>query len=572
MADPKDSRGFFRKVVNFVVNPGTEWGDSGKPAEATQDSEFDKNELKALIERKRRNDFVRKRELDMLRKLRRQGLTPEQLAALGSSSGMADTEGRLSEADLPPVAGMKAKIDAIEQQMVGQSPPAGSRRPPADPSAPVAPPPRSNAPAMQVHELRPDDPSLADTVIEPTLADEPAPAPPRVAAPVAAPAPAPVADGPRRLGGPDSMSLVEVVEAAHDPELDEAVMAYANGDSDQAEQLLMGLIRQGGGRGHHAETWMVVFDLYRATGQQAKFEAIALEYVQRFGHSAPHWFSVPRMIAEAVTPARQRPARIDGKLSWTAPSRLDGAAVAALGSKTQLQPLPWVFDFSALREIDTEACAALLAMARHWATQPLDMRWIGGDQLLTVLAEATPVGVRETDVALWQLRLQLLRLVNRPDQFDEVAIDYCVTFEVSPPSWETTACQVRVSSSGGPSTNIAPTTIIGEANSSFVESQLTEEPGLVKLVQLELSGQLLGDISGVLRQLDEQIGEATLVEVSCARLLRVDFMAAGDLLNWVLACGRAGRHVSFTDAIRVVALFFSAIGIDEHASVKVRVV
>jgi hypothetical protein len=39
-----------------------------------------------MIERKRRNDFVRKREFDMLRKMRREGLSPEQLAALGRSS------------------------------------------------------------------------------------------------------------------------------------------------------------------------------------------------------------------------------------------------------------------------------------------------------------------------------------------------------------------------------------------------------------------------------------------------------------------------------------------------------
>ena len=39
-----------------------------------------------MIERKRRNDFVRKREFDVLRKVRREGLSPEQLAALGGSS------------------------------------------------------------------------------------------------------------------------------------------------------------------------------------------------------------------------------------------------------------------------------------------------------------------------------------------------------------------------------------------------------------------------------------------------------------------------------------------------------
>jgi ABC-type transporter Mla MlaB component len=317
---------------------------------------------------------------------------------------------------------------------------------------------------------------------------------------------------------------------------------------------------------------MVVFDLYRATGQQTKFEAIAVEFAERFGCSAPHWFSMPRLIADAAPPVRQRPSRIDGQLAWTAPERLDEDAVIRLRDKTQVLPLPWVFDWTALREVAADACAPLLALVRQWTPQALDMHFIGGEQLLSVLAEATPIGVRDVDPLFWELRLQLLRLANRPDRFDEVAIDYCVTYEVSPPSWEPSSCQVRIGGSGGAATNLGPATTIGEANSRFVESQLNENAGLVQLVQVDLSGQLLGDIGEVLRQLDERLGQATLVEVSCARLLRVDFMAAGDLLNWVLACGRAGRHVSFTDTMRLVALFFSAIGIDEHASVKVRVV
>ena len=44
-----------------------------------------------MIERKRRNDFVRKREFDMLRKVRREGLSSEQLAALGGSSRIDDS-------------------------------------------------------------------------------------------------------------------------------------------------------------------------------------------------------------------------------------------------------------------------------------------------------------------------------------------------------------------------------------------------------------------------------------------------------------------------------------------------
>jgi len=60
------------------------------------------------------------------------------------------------------------------------------------------------------------------------------------------------------------------------------------------------------------------------------------------------------------------------------------------------------------------------------------------------------------------------------------------------------------------------------------------------------------------------------VQVSCARLIRVDFLAAGDLLNWVLAKRGEGRQVSFVDAHRLVGLFFGAMGINEHARVRVR--
>ena len=63
---------------------------------------------------------------------------------------------------------------------------------------------------------------------------------------------------------------------------------------------------------------------------------------------------------------------------------------------------------------------------------------------------------------------------------------------------------------------------------------------------------------------------APMVAVSCARLIRVDFLAAGDLLNWVLTLRGEQRTVQFADAHRLVALFFGAMGINEHAQVQVR--
>jgi ABC-type transporter Mla MlaB component len=229
-----------------------------------------------------------------------------------------------------------------------------------------------------------------------------------------------------------------------------------------------------------------------------------------------------------------------------------------------------VFDWSRLRSIDTEACARLSDLLRSWMPQKIDMRWIGGEHLLELLAEAAPTGVRDADPAIWQLRLDALRMANRADQFDEAAIDYCVTYEVSPPSFERVACQVRISNTGNTTAQPAPTQV-SDATTSFLESRLSDDGG-GPIATFELSGQLIGDIGATLRAMEAGLQSASLVEVSCAKLIRVDFVAAGDLLNWVLSRRGENRSVTFAEAHRLVALFFGAMGIGEHARVKVRTV
>ena len=61
-----------------------------------------------------------------------------------------------------------------------------------------------------------------------------------------------------------------------------------------------------------------------------------------------------------------------------------------------------------------------------------------------------------------------------------------------------------------------------------------------------------------------------MVVVLCARLIRLDFLAAGTLLNWVSAQQAEGRQVQFKDVHRLVAVFFNIVGITEHAKVITR--
>ncbi len=580
---PKDAKdeSFFRKVVRFVANPATDWADLNSRQDDGGELDLEKSELKAMIERKRRNDFVRKREFDMLRKMRREGLSPEQLAALGHSSRIDDSEVRMTDSPARvPDTGVKAKIDEIEQQMVGEGGLAtGQRRSPEFYNAPtqpaalartggtvVTPPPGADDPGRL-----PALPPLSDLELPPPAA----PAPVVMGGGMSPLAPAGSAAGKalraEGLAGAVGATFdVEVSEVAHDPELDEAVIAFANADFALCEQSLSQLIGAGGSRAQHGDTWLVLFDLYRAIGQHARFESLAVDYVHQFGRSAPQWFSLPKMVAEAAAEERPSSSRVAGEVGWVCPELLDTDAIARLRSVTLQLPLPWVFDWSGLRRIDADAAGQLSELLRHWAGQSLEMRWLSGEQLFTVLADAAPTGVRDADPAYWLLRLDALRLANRPDQFDETAIDYCVTYEVSPPSWERARCTVRVSGSSL-STRSPPMSIVSEVSTSFVESSMVDESHAgVQVATVELSGQLVGDISATLNKLDRELTTAPIVAVSCARLIRVDFIAAGDLLNWVLAKRSENRAVNLIDSNRLVALFFGAMGINEHAKVQIR--
>jgi len=590
MSEPKDGESFFRKVARFVANPTTDWAEINSRQDDPE-GDLAKAELRAMVERKRRNDFVRKRELDMLRRIRREGLTPEQLAALGSSSSRIDEiERGNSNSDLNSKIdlGVKAKIDQIEQQMVGETfaptqlqsahPPGffeTSTRPVHFSATTTTEPPAG--PVARVSEFSsPEEMERLEAVPPPAAVTMGAGMSPLSdAKPSVLPDVKDLPPLEMTLERPLSFTVAERVptevhEFVHDPELDDSVIAFANADYDGSERVLSELIKHGGARNLHGETWLVLFDLYRATGQQAKFETLALDYAQQFGLSAPQWFSMPKLVAEAVKSVRA-PMGKSGGVGWTAPEYLVAESVQQLQTRCQNLPMPWVLDWAPLRQLDTEACEQLRQLFRHWAKQQIDMRWLAGDQFLQLLKEMAPVAVRDVDPALWMLRLEALRLVNRPDQFDETAIDYCVTYEVSPPSWERAKCRVRVSGQGlstsGPVSSTAPPT---EQSTTFMESTITEQTQMSASVQLELSGHLSGDISETLRLMTAELGAATVVTVSCPKLIRLDFMAAGDLLNWVLSRRSENRTVIFSEAHRLVALFFGAMGINEHAKVKVR--
>jgi ABC-type transporter Mla MlaB component len=247
----------------------------------------------------------------------------------------------------------------------------------------------------------------------------------------------------------------------------------------------------------------------------------------------------------------------------------------ALGKVAQ----PWRLSWLKLASIEDAAVESLTRVFTQWASQPVQLRFMGVAVLEDVLTKATPSGDRSVNPAWWKLRMEVLRVMHRPDEFELVALDYCVTYEVSPPSWESARCEYKPLQDDG--SYQAGHTIVGDAfrdslasgmgASGFAESRsIAFSQPMSNIATVELAGQILGDSSEVLNLLDDKLMGADIMVISCARLIRIDFSSAGTLLNWVSTRQAEGRQVQFVDVHRLVAAFFNVIGVSEHARVIAR--
>ncbi len=628
-----ENGGLLSKVVRFVRNPATNWSDLDQ-AEQEREAGQNKLLLKEMVERKKNNDFVRKREFDILRKLRRREASDMQSPTLRPS---------LFQSSLPSKPDERAltikKIDEIEAQMSMQwwkSKPrdaaqaahiAGNGAPLAAggvlPSQPVVPgrplssrtvpplmtstPPARSAPPVQPPALAPLPPLHAPAerpMLEPmswsdisdlpppvaTTAPRSAPLPSSVAhqpQPTAAPRPAaPVPVAAPQLGfalagspnfSPTNSFGIEVGEIAHDPELEEASIRFANGDDAGAEAGLMDALSPNGVRVGHVETWLTLFDLHRATGRQASFDVAAMDFANRFQRSAPQWFSMPDMVDELVA---AQPASAGSQAAhWSCPPLLSQKALGNLRDVLARTSAPWRLDWTRLSTLEPAVVPQLTQMFSNWADQPVEINLTAGDRLEQVLADGAPSGDPTVSPDWWHARLALLRVMSCMDDFELTALNYCVTYEVSPPSWEKPRCICKMASSdsvdrGGPVTIIggpmdfAPQMSRESLHSDFHTTNI--DSLLLPPMVVELSGSIAGDVTTTLQTLEAKFAGSDHLTLSCAKLIRVDFAAAGTLLNWVSALHTQGRQVQFKDVHRLIAGFFNVIGISDLSRVVVR--
>ena len=568
------SGGLLSKVARFVRHPTVNWSDLDHLSQDSEESQYSKQALKDMLERKRQNDFARKREFDHLRKLRQ-----AQLAQSAKTAGSGQTRpAPAATSFLQTVHGGDSgeradtikKIDEIEAQMAQQwwrgkqagdaatlpmQLPEGGN---ALPASFRSPPPGSSPPLLS--DALPSDlklpgstsaqaPLISGTGIPglPSMRGDTDFSPGFAATEVSAPA-------------LPSMMPPAFTRYEHDAALEEPAIVFANGDAAGAESSLKALIEK---RSQDAPAqlplWLALLDLYRAAGWQEHFDDAGMDFASRFGRSAPQWFAMPQEAGRLSDTGGDSAAAAVVGFRWQAPVVLGESSLKALQASKARSAGPWTMDWSALEEVETSALLPLLATVQQWSDEKGELVFAGHERLLAVMGKHCPSGQAGVAPDWWHLRLALQRLMHLQDDFELTALDYCVTYEVSPPSWVDPVSRFALDGQSAAATQ-----------NSSVQGPDTISPDVLwreRAPRFALQGVIDGDALPWLAEVQAKAKLGEAVAIDCSRLVRMDFAAAGSVLNWAAEMQSLGHVLQFSQLHQLVAVFFNVVGIQEHAQV-----
>jgi len=334
-------------------------------------------------------------------------------------------------------------------------------------------------------------------------------------------------------GGFSTASALDIkVDHDGDPvqgDIEHAVVLFANGQDAAARTLLETLIRAYPGD-EGRRFWLLLLDLLQCIGDRAAFDKLALEFVQTWETSPPPWRETKP--AAAGNGARQHRLALRGVLTNGEAAPLDDlAGWLAQGQAVAIE----CGRLAGCDDVVAGRLAALLSEARHKGVA-VTLHEVDG--FLARLGERLQPGeaVRET---AWALLLELLLRHGTQEQFEERAVDYAVTFERSPPSWE------------------SPPALAAEEPSAFGAAA---QDGACYL-----EGDLKNCRFDELAALEDS--EHPVIDFSGVR--RMDFFSAGQLVNRVAALKARGHEVLIRGPGHLLAELMVVVGLNKQARILV---
>ncbi len=321
--------------------------------------------------------------------------------------------------------------------------------------------------------------------------------------------------------------------------LEDAALRYASGHAAQARTLL----EQGVLNDHDARlsplAWLALFDLQQRAGDRASFDQYALKYVVQFERSAPAWEAAEK--PQGGARATGGYIALNGKLTATIAGQLEGLRRAMAKQLSEVR-----MDFVSVSGFDDDG-ARLLAHALGEARRakfPLQLQ--RAEKLKPMLDAAVKKG-RDGGEGAWLLSLEMLQWSHAHEAFEDRAVEFAVTFELSPPSWE-------------------PPPLPQAAETAASGDQPSSAPADGEM--LVWSGVMAGSLVPQLGRLAEFAQGRAVVPVDMTQVERVDFVCAGAMLNAINRVEVQRKAVQIVGASPIIRALLLLIGISPRHFVK----
>ena len=313
--------------------------------------------------------------------------------------------------------------------------------------------------------------------------------------------------------------------------IEEVAILFANDQNDLVESMLLEAIEDKTlGRAANTAWWML-FDLYQIINNQTAFEQLALRYAAKFETSPPTWVVLADDGASTNQADSNTVVVFSGVLDVSIQKQLDRAAKLSATSSALR------FEFTRITSVNVEGCTLLLATLKKLQQAGCTLTLAGGNELLKHIRNIIEVGRRDDTEAPWLLLLETLQLMNRQQDFEEASIDYCVTYEVSPPAF------------------IAPkTSHIAAIEDNFEEAAPTN---------VFMMPAIIDSKSDSVDTITKFVRLHNPVILDCSRLLRVDFSAASQLLSGFAPLSGTDHVIELHHVNHLVHALFNVMGLRE---------
>ncbi len=314
-------------------------------------------------------------------------------------------------------------------------------------------------------------------------------------------------------------------------------MQFANGQADAAGKSLKAAIAANNVGESIAQAWLMLFDLYQVLGRREDHDNLALEYVVKFERSAPAWRDEPKESAKDTSMQRGMGSNFALTGSLSAASKAEIEQMQKGAEKGALLRI----EFSKLKDVDAAGAQMLLDTLKAFAKARRELVLSNHKTLLDLLAAKAEMGNKDKPQVYWMLMLALYQVLGLETEFDDAALNFAITYELSPPSFE------------------APTKA-AKAEAAAPEAAASGDDGAIVL-----AGELCGSDDDELARLAKSAAGRADVIIDMAQVKRVDAVAANAMLTVVTALAGAQKPVQIRLANELINALFQVIGMTQFA-------